>query len=134
MRKPSIEETTFLQQITYRLSKYYDVISIEDLNMSALKRTLRFGKSVSDNGWGAFTEMLERKCRREGSILIRVDKWFPSSRKCVHCGNIHKELSLSDRTYICPKCGHVMDRDQNAAMNIDSEGLRLFIEACTPLE
>ena len=120
------QRSDFLHQMAVRLARSYDVISIEDLDMSAMKRALRFGKSVSDNGWGTFIRILEEKCLQYGTLLIKVDKWFPSSKTCMHCGHIHKELKLSDRTYICPKCGHVMDRDHQAAVNIDEEGLRML--------
>ena len=120
------QRSDFLHQMAVRLARSYDVISIEDLDMSAMKRALRFGKSVSDNGWRTFIRILEEKCLQYGTLLIKVDKWFPSSKTCMHCGHIHKELKLSDRTYICPKCGHVMDRDHQAAVNIDEEGLRML--------
>lgn len=118
----------FLHQMSSRLSKAYDVITIEDLNMAAIKQSLNFGKSVSDNGWGAFVTMLEYKCRREGKLLLRVDKWFPSSKTCSVCGHVHHDLQLGDRTYECPVCGNVMDRDEQAAINIDNEGLRILKE------
>ena len=127
--KAKQQRSDFLHQVSVRLAREYDVISIEDLDMSAMKQALRFGKSVSDNGWGMFTRILEEKCLQYGTLLIRVDKWFPSSRACCRCGHIHRELKLSDRTYICPECGHVMDRDHQAAVNIDEEGLRILLLA-----
>lgn len=93
--------------------------------------SLKYGKSVSDNGWGLFIQYLEEDCAKTGSLVIRVDKWFPSSKKCIHCGYIHHELMLKDRTYICPVCGHVMDRDEQAAVNIRKEALRIFNNICT---
>ena len=118
----------FLRQMAVRLARAYDIIGIEDLDMRAMKKTLRFGKSVSDNGWGLFTLYLEEACKKTGSLLIRVDKWFPSSKTCHHCGHVHHDLKLNDRTYICPVCGHVMDRDYQAAQNIRDEAFRIFQE------
>lgn len=118
-----------LHKLSYRLTEQYDLISIEDLNMAAMKKSLHFGKSVSDNGWGMFVEMLQYKAVWKGKHIIKVSKWFPSSKTCSRCGYIHKELQLSDREYICPHCGHMMDRDHQAAINIDREGLRLFLSA-----
>ncbi|MGN1023917.1 MAG: RNA-guided endonuclease InsQ/TnpB family protein [Lachnospiraceae bacterium] len=115
----------FLRQMAIRLVRQYSVISIEDLDMQGMKKALRFGKSVSDISWGAFIQYLEAACRKIGTLLIRVSKWFPSSKKCSHCGNIKKDLKLNERTYICPKCGHVMDRDHQAAVNIDREGFSI---------
>lgn len=125
------QRSDFLHQLSVRLARSYDIVSIEDLDMRAIKRSLNFGKSASDNGWGMFTAMLERKLRARGGLLIRVNKWFPSSRTCSVCGYVHYELELSDRTYVCPVCGNVIDRDMNAAINIDDEGLRLAISLLT---
>ena len=118
----------FLRQMAIRLARAYDVIAIEDLDLAGMKKALKFGKSVSDNGWGAFTQYLEESCRKTGSTVIRVDKWFPSSRKCHMCGYVNHELTLSDRTYVCPVCGNTMDRDAHAAVNIRDEALRILGE------
>ena len=118
----------FLRQMAIRLARAYDVIAIEDLDLDGMKKALKFGKSVSDNGWGAFTQYLEESCRKTGSTVIRVDKWFPSSRKCHMCGYVNHELTLSDRTYVCPVCGNTMDRDAHAAVNIRDEALRILGE------
>jgi len=125
--KAKHQRSDFLHQLAVRLAKYYDIISIEDLDMAAIKQALKFGKSVSDNGWGTFIRILEQKCEEYGSVLVRVGRFFPSSKTCSHCGHVHAELKLSDRVYICPKCGHVMNRDHQAAVNIDREGLRIFL-------
>ena len=112
----------FLNQMSARLAREYDIISIEDLDLAAMKKSLSFGKSVSDNGWGRFTGLLYDKLRKNGGFLIRTGKWFPSSKKCGRCGHVRKELKLSDRTYACPACGNMADRDAQAARNIDEEG------------
>ena len=124
--KAKQQRSDFLNQVSHRLARDYDVIFIEDLDIAAMKRGLKLGKSVSDNGWAAFVAMLERKCAAYGHLVIRVSKWFPSSKTCSRCGYIHRELKLSDRTYICPKCRHVMDRDHQAAVNIDREGIAIL--------
>ena len=59
-------------------------------------------------------------------MLLFVSKWFPSTKTCLSCGYIHKEIALKDRTYICPLCGHVMDRDHQAAVNLREEALRII--------
>lgn len=121
------QRNDMLHKLSYRLTEQYDVISIEDLNIAAIKKGLHFGKSASDNGWGNFVWMLIYKAERKGCHIVKVSRWFPSSKKCSRCGHIHKELTLSDRTYECPCCGHLMDRDHQAAVNIDAEGLRIFL-------
>lgn len=97
----------FLHKLSYGLTTQYDLVCIEDLNMAAIRKSLSFGKSTSDNGWGMFTSMLDYKADWYGCTIIRVDKWFPSSKTYCVCGHIHKELKLSDRQYVCPECGHV---------------------------
>ena len=129
--KAKHQRKDFLHQLSCRLVRSYDIISIEDIDMSTVKKSLNFGKSVSDNGWGMFMDMLYYKAEREGVYVVKIDKWFPSSKKCFECGHIHKELQLSDRTYICPVCGNVMDRDYQAATNIDEEGVSEFLNTLT---
>lgn len=117
----------FLHKESTSITKKYGVVSVEDLNMRGMARSLRLGKSVHDNGWGMFIGMLEYKQHREGHYFVKVDKWFPSSQLCHTCGYknpIAKNLSV--RTITCPVCGTTYDRDHNAAMNIDSEGLRIL--------
>ena len=104
----------------------YDVICIEDLNMHAMAQGLHLGKSVMDVGWGMFTRMLEYKCKRFGHTLVKIDQWYASSKTCCHCGAKKDDLALSDRLYICPVCGNIIDRDWQAAINIKEEGLRLY--------
>jgi len=116
----------FLHKKSRELVNIYDAIIIEDLNMKAMSQCLNLGKSISDNAWGIFTVLLKYKLENEGKLLVKVDKWFPSSKKCNECGEINKELQLSDREWICKSCGCVIDRDYNAAKNIRDEGLRLL--------
>ncbi|HIW35030.1 MAG TPA: transposase, partial [Candidatus Paenibacillus intestinavium] len=85
---------------------------------------LHFGKSVADNGWGMFTTFLTYKLQAQGKQLIKIDKWYPSTKTCSQCGHI-KEMSLSERVYTCT-CGANLDRDYNAAINIKNEGMRLL--------
>ena len=82
-------------------------------------------KSVMDNGFGTFRDMLAYKLEKEGKKLVKVDRFYPSSKRCSCCGAVKKELSLSERIYICP-CGNKMDRDVNAAINNREEGRRLL--------
>ena len=96
-----------------------------DIDMKAMSQCLHFGKSVQDNGYGMFRNMLEYKLEWKGKELIKVDRFFPSSKKCSKCGKIKKELKLSERVYRCT-CGNEMDRDRNAAINIREEVRRML--------
>jgi putative transposase len=115
----------FLHKQSRQIANAWDCVSIEDLNMDAMKKSLNFGKSVSDNGWGAFTRFLKYKLTMQGKAILKINKWFPSSKTCSVCGAKKDELALSERVYICD-CGNIMDRDINAAINIKNEALRIL--------
>lgn len=117
----------FLHKMSRQLVTVYDCVVIEDLNMKGLSQALHFGKSVSDNAWGMFTIFLKYKLEEQGKKLIKVSRWFPSSKTCSCCGQVKESLPLSERTFHCD-CGFVADRDWNAAINIRQEGLRLLAE------
>ena len=127
--KTKRQRKDLLDKLSAFLTDTYDRICIEDLDMHAMAQALSLGKSVSDNGWGMFARMLQYKAERKGKWLIKVDRFFPSSKICSVCGHVHKELQLSDRIYICPECGNVMDRDHQAACNILREGIRIWEDA-----
>lgn len=95
--------------------------------MRAMSQCLNLGKSVSDNGWGMFTTFLGYKLDWQGKPLIKIDKWYPSSKTCSVCGTIKDDLTLSDRDWTCEGCGTHHDRDWNAAINIKNEGIRLCV-------
>ena len=100
-------------------------ILVEDIDMKAMSQCLHFGKSVQDNGYGMFQNMLDYKLTWKGKKLVKIDRFFPSSKKCSKCGKIKKELGLSERVYRCT-CGNEMDRDRNAAINIREEARRML--------
>ena len=109
------------------LTESFDAVCVEDLNLKGMAGGLHLGKGVHDNGYGLFLSMLEYKLEERGKYLIKVDRYFASSKICSVCGNKKEELSLSDRIYYC-ECGNRMDRDVNAAVNIMKEGKRIFAE------
>ncbi len=87
------------------------------------------GKATLDNGYGMFLSMLEYKLSERNKYLVKVDKWFPSSQICHCCGEVHPEMkNLTIRTMKCD-CGLTTSRDQNAAINILREGLRILNES-----
>lgn len=115
----------FLHKLSTELVNKYNAISIENLNMKGMSQALKFGKSVSDNGWGMFTAMLKYKTELTGKQLVKIDKFYPSSKTCSVCGAVKQELQLSDRVYTC-ECGHSIDRDLNASINIKNQGKLLL--------
>jgi putative transposase len=113
-------------KLARELTDNYDVVVIEDLDMRAMSRGLRFGKSVMDIGWGQFVTILTNKMQAAGKRVIKINRRYPSSKKCSACGNVKATLSLKERTYHCEKCGLELGRDHNAAINIKQEGLRIL--------
>lgn len=112
------------------IAKQYDIVCVESLNMRFMSnRWFGNGKATMDNGYGMFLNMLEYKLAERGKYFVKVDKWFPSSQLCHCCGTLHKEMKdLSIRTLRCD-CGAIIGRDQNAAINIRNEGLRILNSA-----
>ena len=120
----------FLHKLSKNLSKTYNAVVVEDLNMKGISQALNFGKSVGDNGWGMFLRMLEYKLMFLGKQFLKIDKWFPSSKTCNKCGNVKEELKLSERSYKCECCGIEIDRDYNAALNIKNIGKAMLEKQC----
>ena len=116
-----------LHKLSTEIANQYDVVCVESLDMKAMSnKGFGNGKATMDNGYGLFINMLAYKLDDRGKYLVRVDKWFPSSQICHCCGKVHKEMKdLRIRTMSCD-CGLTMSRDQNAAINIKLEGLRIL--------
>jgi putative transposase len=122
-RKVRDARRDFLHKTTTRLVHDYDLIAIEDLAVSNMVRNRRLAAAISDCGWGEFRRQLEYKCQRAGRLLVVIDRWYPSTKTCSACGFLLAELSLSTRTWRCPSCRILHDRDVNAAKNILAAGL-----------
>ena len=118
-----------LHKISTEIANQYDVVCVESLNMRSMSnKGFGNGKATLDNGYGMFLSMLEYKLSDRKKYFVKVDKWFPSSQLCHHCGTLHPEMKdLANRKMVCD-CGLTMGRDQNAAINILNEGLRLLSE------
>ena len=118
-----------LHKISTEIANQYDVVCVESLNMRSMaNHVFGNGKATLDNGYGMFLSMLEYKLSDRNKYLVKVDKWFPSSQICHCCGTLHPEMKdLVIRKMICD-CGLTISRDQNAAINILNEGLRLLTE------
>lgn len=108
-----------LHKLTTRLVRKFSVIVIEDLNVCGMLKNRRLAKAISDMGFHEFRRQLDYKSQIGGAHVIVADRWFPSSKRCSSCGEIHRNLTLSDRTFICPVCSFKIDRDMNAAGNLE---------------
>lgn len=109
----------YLHQVTSEIIKRNpSFITIEDLNVSGMMKNKHLSKAVQQQKFYEFSRQLEYKCKWNNIELRIVDRYFPSSKLCHECGSINKDLKLSDRIYICPECGNVIDRDYQASLNL----------------
>jgi putative transposase len=120
-----------LHKLTTRLADCYGIIGIEDLNLKGLLKNRRLSRSFSDAALGKLLNLLEAKVEQRGGQVIKVGRFFPSSKTCHSCGWKWEDMQLSDRVFICqnPKCAYhqfEQDRDYNASLNILREALYLI--------
>ena len=114
-----------LNKLSSELVRKYDVICIEDLQVSNMVKNHNLAQSISDASWSEFVRQLEYKSKWYGKELIKVDRFFPSSQTCNVCGYINKATkNLAVRAWVCPNCNAKHDRDINASINILHEGMR----------
>ena len=111
-------------KVSLDLVRKYDIICLEDLNIKGMVKNHRLAKAINDASWGQFVSMLTYKAELNDKQVIKIDRWYPSSKTCHNCGWVNEGLKLSDRQWVCPHCGEIIDRDINAAKNILSEGIR----------
>ena len=112
-----------IHKATTELVKHNMVVAIEELNVKGMMSNHKLASAISDCGFGMIRRFLEYKSAKYGTLLLKVNRWFPSSKTCSGCGHTKEKLSLSEREYICEECGLVIDRDTNAAINILAEAL-----------
>lgn len=115
----------YYHQITNQLLRDNQTIYIEDLSSKNLVKNRKLSKGIMDASWGILVGMLEYKAKWYDRDIIKINRFYPSSKTCSNCGNKKEELKLSERTYNCESCGCSLDRDKNAAINIFKEGQRI---------
>src|SRR5436309_2599732 len=110
------------------------VVCIESLQVKNMVKNHCLAKAISDVGWSEFVRQLEYKAAWYGRTVVKIDKWYPSSKRCFDCGHLLDSLPLDVRSWVCPECGVVHDRDSNAAKNILAAGLAVaaYGEAVRP--
>lgn len=114
-----------LHKVTHKLVNDYDIIALEDLNIKGMVKNHKLSKHISDASWGTFVRLLEYKASWNDKQIVKINRFYPSSKTCSECGWINQNLNLSDREWICHN-GHRLDRDLNAAQNILKEGLNIL--------
>ena len=120
-----------LHKLTTTIAKTYGLVGIENLHVKGLLLNHCLALSLSDAALGRLLTLLEKKMLAAGGQVIKVDRFFPSSKRCSHCHCVKPDLTLADRIYVCsnPRCGYTADRDLNAALNMLQEALRLWGES-----
>ena len=113
-----------LHKVSHKLVNEFDVIVCEDLNVKGMIKNHKLSKHIADASWGNFLTLLQYKCDWYGKELVKVNRFYPSSKTCGDCGWINQNLKLSDREWTCKSCGVVHNRDWNASKNILKEGLK----------
>lgn len=117
----------FLHKLTNAITNESQVVIVESLNVKGMVKNKKLAKHISDASWGTFTSHLEYKSERKGRTFVQIDTFFPSSKMCSNCKEIHELTNdLSVREWQCPTCNSIHDRDINAAINILNEGLTLI--------
>ncbi len=118
----------YLHKLTTRLVRENQTIAVESLAVKNMVRNHKLAQAISDASWGELVRQLEYKCDWYGRTLVKIDRWFPSSKRCSSCGYTVNKLPLNIREWDCPSCGEHHDRDINAAINILAAGLA--VEVC----
>ena len=118
----------YREKETLRLVQNYDVIGIEDLNLQGMMKFSHNAKNYVDCSWYTFVTRLEQKAKFNNCLVVKSNRFYPSSKTCNHCGYINSELTLKDRVWICPKCGTKIVRDQNAALNLKENALKILVD------
>ena len=117
------KKNDFLHKLSSKLINENQVICLEDLNIKGMIKNHRLAESISECSWYEFIRQLEYKSNWYGRTVVKIGRFFPSSKTCSNCGFIKETLNLSERKWTCPKCGSELDRDINAAKNILKQGL-----------
>ena len=118
----------YQHQLSTRIVHENQVICVENLAVRNLVKNHTLAKAISDVGWGEFVRQLEYKAKWYGRQLVKIDRFYPSSKTCSHCGHVLDSLPPDIREWVCPECGTYHDRDTNAALNILAAGLA--VTAC----
>lgn len=120
------QKDAYIHSVINALLSSYDLVCMEDLNIKGMLKNHKLAKAIQEIGFYKFKQILLDKASVNGKQVVFVDRFYPSSKVCHKCGYVKKDLTLSDREWVCPVCGEHLERDINAAINILVEGLRLL--------
>ena len=129
----AFQREDYLDKVSTWIANNYSIVCVETLNVKGMMKNHHLAREIADASWGRFVEMLSYKCDN----LVKIDKFFASSQTCHECGFKNSEVkNLSVREWVCPECGAKLNRDLNAARNIEREGLSLCglkVDGCVVL-
>jgi putative transposase len=122
------QRAAIAHQLSNYLTKTFDRIVIEDLNVKGIIKNRKLSRAIADVGWGMLRQFIEYKAKLRNCVVVITDKFFPSSQlklrfipnPCSNCGEVKKNLTLANRVYECDSCGFTIDRDLNAAINLNN--------------
>ena len=118
----------YIEKETLRFVRSYNVIGIEDLNLQGMMKFSHNAKNYVDTSWYTFTQKLIWKSQFNNCIVIKSDRFYPSSKTCNYCGYVNQNLTLKDRKWICPNCGTEIIRDENAGRNLRDNAINLLVD------
>lgn len=129
--KISDSRKDFLHKLTTNLVRENQTIAVESLAVKNMVKNHKLALAISDSGWSELVRQLDYKCRWYGRNLVKIDRWFPSSKRCSNCGHIVDKMPLNIRDWTCPSCACNHDRDINASVNILAAGLAVSVCGAT---
>lgn len=132
--KVANQRADFLHKLSRRLVAENQSIAVEDLHVKGMLGNRHLARAIIDSGWGEFVRQLEYKGQWYGCHIGKIDRFFPSSKRCHVCGYINQDLRLSNRVWMCPECGTIHDRDENASINIRDFSRAGTARTHTPVE
>lgn len=119
-----------LHKLSTSLTRRFHTIGVEDLNVKGMIKNRRLSRAIVDMGFGELRRQLKYKVEERDGVLVVVDRWYPSSKTCSSCGYVLDFLELGTRSWQCPRCSEVHDRDVNAATNLKSKAMSSIASAC----
>ena len=125
-KKVKNQRNDYQHKISRELADKHNTICLETLNVKNMVKNKKLSKAISSVSWSSFITKLEYKIAENQGCIVKIDRFYPSSKTCSNCGCVKKELKLSERTYHCSECGFTIDRDLNASINILNAGLKMI--------
>lgn len=124
--KVKMARNDYLHKVSSKIISDNQTVILEDLSVKNMVKNHKLAKHISDVSWGTFVQYLEYKAVWHNRQIVKIDRFYPSSKSCSTCHHIKSDLKLSQRTYHCDNCGLIIDRDYNASLNIKQQGLNIL--------